>query len=560
MGAVSVWEGEDKNPGADDSGGEKGHSRPRPRILLVEDDSGLREAMSVLLTDEGYAVATANDGLTALRMLRAQSGFGLIILDVRMPIMNGWEFRLAQRADADLASIPVIAVSADGSPEAMAIDADLHFQKPFDTQQLLAGVQRLLWQWERKGMEARLEEAERLASLGRVVAGVGHEINNPLAYVTLNVESVRETLAHLAHDAGTDDARQEPLEKYRARLEKLLAAVADCETGLERIRQVASNLRSLSRQSDSLKANVALDEVLDGARAMVRNQVQQRATLVRQYDRLPTVFGHAGRLGQVFVNLLVNAAQSIPEGQQDRHRITVRATADRDQIRVEIEDTGRGIPSDILPHIFEPFFTTRHDDEGGTGLGLSISRQIVLAHGGELAVESRVGRGTVARVTLPVAHGTSSPKNADKPAEPAPSAPKRGRVLVVDDDPLVSRALSSLLRREHDVVERHRAIEALDLLRSGEAFDVILCDVLMPDMDGAAFYEALLRSLPAAADRAIFMTGGAFTPRTSAFVENVKVPVIAKPFDATKLRELVRGRVAALRASAANDAPASVPA
>jgi len=522
---------------------ERPQARSPLRVLVVEDDSGLREAMSILLVDEGYRVETATDGLSALNLLRRSRDVGVIILDVRMPVMNGWEFRLAQRADAALASIPVIAVSADGSPQAMAIDADLHFQKPIDTPQFLAGVQRLLWQYEREGMQARLDEAERLALLGRVVAGVGHELNNPLAYLSLNVEAVRESLLKLAQDARSDKAGFEPLHQQGTRFETLLGRVADCETGLERIRQVASNLRSLSRQNESADAHLALNEILDGARAMVRSQVEQRATLVCAYDRLPSVFGHAGRLGQVFVNLLANAAQAIPEGQQDQHRITVRGSSTATHAVIEIEDTGQGIPSDVLPHVFEPFFTTREDPQGGTGLGLSVSRQIVIAHGGELTIESRVGIGTIARVSLPISAASAGAHADAKVAEQPSHSPRRGRVLVLDDDPLVARALTNLLKREHEVVERHRATEALDLLREGQRFDVILCDVLMPDMDGAAFFEALSRGLPELTETVVFMTGGAFTPRTTAFVENLKTPVIAKPFDAAKLRALVRTRV-----------------
>jgi len=522
-----------------------------PSILLVEDDAGIRAAMCQLLRDEGYTVETADDGLSALQQLRSQVGIGLVILDVRMPVMNGWEFRLAQRADARLSSIPVIAVSADISPQAMAIDADLHFKKPFDPQQLLAGVQRLLWQSEKNGMQARLDEAERLASLGRVVAGVGHEINNPLAYVTLNIEALREALR---------EAQQDP---RKTELDKLVSLVSDCETGLERIRQVVGNLRSLSRQSEMLNTFVAVDEILDQARSMVANQIQQRASLIPRYARLPAVFGHPGRLGQVFVNLLVNAAQSLPAGQQDRNQITISATADARRVVVEIRDTGPGIPGDVLPRVFEPFFTTRHDEDGGTGLGLSISCQIVLAHGGDLTLESVLGQGTVARVSLPVARpaagqseqprpvmGQPAPASAPAAAQ-APVAPARGRILIVDDDPLVSRALCSLLRREHDVVEKGGALEALELLRSGQVFDVILCDVLMPDMDGAAFHEELEKSLPRQAEQLVFMTGGAFTPRASAFVDRVPRPVVAKPFDAVKLRSLVRDMVRVRREATA---------
>ena len=213
---------------------------------------------------------------------------------------------------------------------------------------------------------------------------------------------------------------------------------------------------------------------------------------------------------------------------------------------VEVRDTGVGIAPQVRGRIFEPFFTTKPVGVG-TGLGLAICHGIVTSLGGALTVESEVGRGSVFRVELPAAARASSeaPFAAASPAKPASAkSTSRRRILVVDDEPVVCFSLERLLSSEGEVVAVTSAREGLAHIERGERFDVILCDLMMPEMDAPAMHEALAKSAPAQAERMVFVTGGAFTVRARDFLARVPNPRLSKPFDVDALLELVRSRLA----------------
>jgi CheY-like chemotaxis protein len=305
---------------------------------------------------------------------------------------------------------------------------------------------------------------------------------------------------------------------------------------------------------------VDVRRVLDATIEIAANEIRRRARLRRSFGDVPLAFADASRLGQVFLNLLVNAAQAFDTGHDDavdplQHEIGVVTRTDAEgRIVVEISDTGVGIEPENLPHIFEPFFTTKPVGVG-TGLGLSICRSIVAGLGGELTVESEVGRGTTFRVVLPPAPSYAvmdepTPVPVSPPgSDAAPTARRRGRVLVVDDEPALAAALARSLERDYEVMVVASGRAALDLLRRDQAFDVILCDLIMPQLNGMDLYEAL-RDLapetpshpPALADRIIFMTGGTFTARAREFLSRVSNPALDKPFDLSTLSSLLRAR------------------
>jgi CheY-like chemotaxis protein len=242
------------------------------------------------------------------------------------------------------------------------------------------------------------------------------------------------------------------------------------------------------------------------------------------------------RLGQVFVNLLVNAAQAIREGDVDRNEITVvtRTGADGSAV-VEVIDTGHGIDGDVLPRIFDPFFTTKEVGDG-CGLGLSICHGIVTSLEGRIEVESGQGRGTCFRVVLPPAPAGRSSRPA-APLAAAQMATARARVLVVDDEPFGRRAMCRILR-QHDVVEAETGVAALALLTE-KPFDVVVCDLMMPQMTGMDLHKALREASLDVAERIIFVTGGAFTEAAQRFLDEVTNPTLQKPFDPRSLRSLV---------------------
>jgi CheY-like chemotaxis protein len=276
--------------------------------------------------------------------------------------------------------------------------------------------------------------------------------------------------------------------------------------------------------------------VVENALQMSWNEIRHRAQLVKDYQSAPNVLANEARLGQVFLNLLINAAQAIPEGQAEKNRITVRIRNLDQRVAVEVQDTGGGMPQEVVSRIFDPFFTTKPVGQG-TGLGLTICQGIVQGMGGEIEVTSAPGKGSLFRVLLPTAARAQTPEGVT----PIPVPPgRRGRVLVVDDEPLVGATLGRTLAEDHEVVVTTSAREALGRLAGGERYDVILCDVMMPDITGYELYEELARYAPDQARRMIFLTGGAFTPRAQKFLGEVENKRVEKPFDAERVRGLVR--------------------
>jgi signal transduction histidine kinase len=372
------------------------------RVLVVEDDDAIRETLAPMLEDEGYQVSTASHGGEALDLLGVADLPDVILLDLRMPVMDGWTFRDAQRRDSRLASIPVVAISADGTAQATTISADAFLRKPLHLPALLATIARVLAECEQRARSSHWQNVERLASLGRIAAAVGHEINNPLAFVLLNVTLTTQWLQTISAPPASSrtPAEGKPVhDRFIKEARELGELLDDALIGLERIRRTVQALQSLTRTSDSKCEPVSLERVIDESVDIVRDQLEHRARLIKRYGGVPPVTGKANALGQVFVNLLMNAAQAIPEGNALGNEISVRTVFDGSRVVVEIADTGRGIAADLLPRIFDPFFTTRSVGEG-TGLGLAICHQIVSEHGGELAITSELGHGTTCTLSL----------------------------------------------------------------------------------------------------------------------------------------------------------------
>jgi signal transduction histidine kinase/ligand-binding sensor domain-containing protein/ActR/RegA family two-component response regulator len=383
---------------------------------------------------------------------------------------------------------------------------------------------------ERQRMRAQLLVSDRMASLGTLAAGIAHEINNPLAYVAGNLEVMAEAL----HAAQSSSAP--------ADCETLSAVVSDARDGAERVRKIVKGLRAFSRSSDDeQRVTLAIGDVIEAALRLTSNEVRHRAQLVRELGPVPPVMADDGRLTQVFINLLVNAAHAIPAGHSDANRITVRTrTDDAGRAVVEIEDTGNGIAAENLSRVFDPFFTTK--DVGiGTGLGLSICHSIISGLGGQLSIDSAVGSGTTVRIVLPP-HVAPTPTPASAPAAAADAdgpGSHRHRVLLVDDDPQVAATMGRLLGRDHDISIALCGRDALDLIDRGARFDAIVSDVMMPNMTGIELLEELRRIAPGQAQRLIFLSGGAFTAQSRERLDALGVPQLEKPVTAKELRACV---------------------
>jgi CheY-like chemotaxis protein len=239
----------------------------------------------------------------------------------------------------------------------------------------------------------------------------------------------------------------------------------------------------------------------------------------------------------VFLNLIVNAVQAMEEGHAGQNTITVSTGLDaRGRVEVEVRDTGSGMSQEVLGHLFTPFYTTKPVGVG-TGLGLSICNRIVQALGGEMAVESEVGKGSSFRVFLPATDATTAVRKSSRVRRPI--AALAARILAIDDEPIVGTALRRVLGKDNEVVTETGARKALERIRAGEHFDLILCDLMMPDMTGVDFYEELRTFAPERASEIVFMTGGAFTPKARAFLDKVSNERLEKPFDMATLKTLV---------------------
>jgi signal transduction histidine kinase len=506
-------------------------ARTSRTVLIIDDEQDIREIFETVLRYDGYDVLSASDGEQAMDLLRRGARPDAILLDLMMPQMDGWQFRVAQRQDPALASIPVIAVSADRTAKAAAIDANAYLAKPVDVNALLLTLDRLLLARERELLQARLVEADRLTSLGTIAASVAHEINNPLSYAIANLELVANLL-------GDDTSAR----GHAGPGTPIALALADSREGLLRIRSIVRDLRTFSRPADDGIGPVDVERVLDSSANIVSSEVSQRARLIKDYGGVPRVLANEARLGQVCLNLIVNAAQSIPEGHVDENEIRLSTRQDgHGQVIIEVRDTGEGIAEPLLAHIFEPFFTTKPLSKG-TGLGLSICKDLVERLGGTLTVDSAVGKGSLFRICFPeLSEGSNrSAVLADREHAAAPAAPqpRRGQVLIVDDEPRLCAILARLLSTEHDVTTFTSAVAAVERIASGARFDVIFSDLMMPGMSGMELYAELTRLAPQQAQRMVFLTGGAFTPKASEFMGTVKNRFLDKPFDYAVLAAL----------------------
>ncbi len=382
---------------------------------------------------------------------------------------------------------------------------------------------------EKKRLQAQLVLADRMASVGTLAAGVAHEINNPLAFILANLEFGLGEL----RGAGVDA--------------EVLRALEEARDGGLRVREIVRDLKAFSRADTEDRDTVDLRRVLQSALGLAQNEIRHRARLEVDVGDVPLVTGSEHRLGQVLLNLLINAAQAIAGGRAGENVVrAATATAPDGRAAVEISDTGSGIAPEVLPRIFDPFFTTKPVGVG-TGLGLSICHGIVSSLGGEIEVDSRLGQGSTFRVLLPAARPAEEP--AVPHEAPATLRAPRGRILVVDDEALVGRAVSRILATQHEVVTHTSARAALeDLAGDAAGFDLVLCDLMMPDMTGMELYAKVRDIAPVLAERTVFLTGGAFTPGAREFLARVPNARIEKPFEPDALRALV-ARVLAHRAA-----------
>ncbi|MBA3459119.1 MAG: response regulator [Deltaproteobacteria bacterium] len=383
---------------------------------------------------------------------------------------------------------------------------------------------------ERRKLQSQLMVSDRMASVGTLAAGVAHEINNPLAAVIANLDFVADAVTQLL-----DDPRNIPSQALRAELKEPLD---DALEGAHRVRLIVRDLKLFSRSPiEDPKTPVDVDAIMESSLRMAWNEIRHRAKLIKCYGCRVGVHVNEARLGQVFLNLLINAAQAIPEGRAAHNEIRVATRVEGDHVLIDVSDTGAGMPPEVVDRIFDAFFTTKAIGVG-TGLGLAISQRLVADMRGDISVESEAGKGTTFRVRIPVTSEAGLERVA--PVVKAPPLARRGRVLIVDDETLIVRGMLRILGKQHDVVAVNAAKEALAMCVANVKFDVILCDLMMPEMTGMELHAELTRVAPDQADRMIFVTGGAFTSVARQFLSDSLKEHLEKPFDPRNLRAIVQ--------------------
>ena len=384
--------------------------------------------------------------------------------------------------------------------------------------------------FERDEAREALIVAERHVALGQLAAGVGHEINNPLTYVLGNLEHVCRALKTGA--MGPEEALL---------LEEALV-------GTRQIQRVVGDLRAYVVPSPEQRAPVEVSEELETALKLAAAKVGLATKITRDYADHGLVLADPHRLRQVFLNLVLNASLAIREARQQAPRLDLRIWMNGPrEVAIEITDNGVGIPEPHVSRLGQPYFSTRLD-RGGTGLGLFVSRGILESLGGRLEFESKVHRGTTARLLLPTL-GSSCVPVPEPPAsdEQLPSLLSRAaaayvpRVLVVDDDPSVARAIARQLDGA-EVTVAHFGCAAIDRLIGGEPVDLVLCDVMMPGESGRDVYEAVASARPDLLDKLVFVTGGATNPQVAEFLAQDRVRYLNKPVKRSELDALLRSR------------------
>lgn len=390
---------------------------------------------------------------------------------------------------------------------------------------------------ELRAAETHLIVRDRLAAIGTLAAGIGHEIANPLASVMLNNSALSMRLARSNLPAPA-----------LAEAQRLLA---ENDEALERIRAIVSELRTFARRDDEAHTVFDVRAVIEQAIRLARAQLRG-IDVQLSFAPSPPIVGSAGRIGQVFLNLLVNAAQAVAG--VPNPRIEIRGEPCGAEVVVTVADNGVGIAPEHLPRIFDLYFTTKPQGEG-TGLGLAIAHDIVTRHGGRIEVESQPGRGATFRIRLPSRAASQATMEPPSSVAPTPARPEvrpalrrrsnpdlpsgRPRLLIVDDEVAILRALGRELQAEFDVATARSGDEAEDILRTGPV-DILLCDINLLGESGLEVASRLVARDARLSDRIVYMTGGTLSEGARVAAEQHPERFVAKPFDVPELVRLLK--------------------
>lgn len=364
----------------------------------------------------------------------------------------------------------------------------------------------------------RRELADRLAAIGVIAGGIAHDLGNPLNVVTNALALLSREIEH----GDTARARE---------------ALAFAREATEQMETLVACVKAALYPSDGKPVDVA--DAIQTAAKLADPEIRQRARLALDVAPGALVVADRSRIVQVFLKILINAAQAIREGARDANEIRVSARHEGRSIAVAISDTGHGMPAHVASRVFEPFFSTKATGKGA-GLGLFVCHEIVTALGGSIGVQSAEGRGTTFRVSLPTHEPARAPMGSEPISAVIPRARRSGTVLVIDDAPDVCAALRECIGGDHRVDVASDPHYALARLRAGIPYDLIVCDVQMPGMTGPELHARACELPGNLGARFVFVTGMAETPR---YARENGVETLHKPFRAEQIRALVAARI-----------------
>ena len=503
------------------------------RVLVVEDNPIDAAVILERLRAPGSPVAEAEhigslDALSRRRLHNAD----VVLLDLSLPEARGVE--TIRRARALLGDSAIVVLTSDDDP-AMSVEAlragaeDYLLKGGFGNDTL---VRALRYAHERSELRRRLAHADRLAAVGKLAAGVAHEVANPAALALATIERLEQTLPARDGDAVDGDPH---------------ALLAHTRAALERIRDVVRELQGYARIDRARPGPVELNEAVRRVLSLLSSSLRHSVRLEQRTGIITPIQADGGQVEQVLTNLLMNAAHAVEARGNADGRVVVSTEQRDDRVLLVVEDNGIGMSAEVKARIYEPFYTTRPPGSG-TGLGLSIVLELVRMNRALLRCETTLGRGTRFEIEWPASSAAASVATAStapvglqgEASATAQSAPqRRARVLFVDDEPAIAEVYGALLGELHDVTVALGGRHAIDELKSDKAFDVVVCDLMMPEVDGAAVYEHVLRERPELATRFVMCSGGLVTDRARTFAARGAVKLLYKPIPTPQLLSMI---------------------
>jgi signal transduction histidine kinase len=532
-----------------------------PSVLIVEDEAIVAHDLRQTLAEQGFdAFAVASSAEEAIATAASKRP-DVVLMDIR--IKGPTDGIAAAQALRERFGTPIIYLTAHADARTLAraksTEPSGYLLKPVKSSELKVCIELAL---HKRGSQQRLERTaederltrerldsiERLASLARMAAGVAHQINNPLTVVLANAELVTRELERRRVGAAP------PLAEVSAdqqRLDETIQVQTELRLAAQRIARIVANIQFFCQPSSPPSARADVRRAIERALRQSTSDLSGCARVIQDLRPVPKVKISEAHLTEVMRQLLLNAGQAIEAraGSGDEIRIHTRLVEDGN-VLIELADTGCGLSPEVQRRMFEPFFTTKPLGSG-TGLGLSICHGIVTSAGGRLSVEARPEGGAQVSVLVPSVDSASGQMPlvprlgqfaARSPRLRLPSskrlAREQRRILMVDDEPMLLRSVRRLLP-EYEIVCVESAKKALALLDSGRPFDLIVSDVMMPEMSGIDFYEELCARYPDEARRVVFVTGGALGHHVGNFLGSVPNMRLEKPFAAADLRRVI---------------------